>query len=198
MSRFFETVCIKNGIPQHLEWHERRMNLARREFFREVKPIVLEKAIEVPGAFLTGVVRCNIHYDEEVKQVSFKKYEKRVIMSLKLVWDPDIDYHLKFTDRSVLESLFKLRRPCDEIVIVKNGLITDTSVSNLIFLCGNIWFTPATPLLEGTCRNRLLYEGRITARDIRVNDLNLFNCCKLINAMRDPDEESMIPVSAII
>jgi len=198
MSRFFETVCIKNGIPQHLEWHERRMNLARREFFREVKPIVLEEAFAVPGEFLTGVVRCNIHYDKEIKQVSYKKYEKQVIRSLKLVCDPDIDYHLKFTDRSVLESLFKLRGACDEVVIVKNGFITDTSVSNLIFLCGNSWFTPATPLLEGTCRNRLLFEGRITARDIRVKELNLFTDCKLINAMRDPDEESAIPVSAII
>ncbi|MEI6174509.1 MAG: aminotransferase class IV [Bacteroidota bacterium] len=198
MSRFFETVCIKNGIPQYLEWHERRMNLARREFFGEVRPILLEEAISLSGAMLTGVFRCNIHYDEEVKQVSYKKYEKRVIRSLKLVYDPDIDYHLKFTDRSVLESLFKLRGPFDEVVIVKNGFITDTTVSNLIFLSGNTWFTPATPLLEGTCRNRLLYEGRITARNIRVKDLNLFTDCKLINAMRDPDEESAIPVSAII
>ena len=198
MSRFFETVCIKNGIPQHLEWHERRMNLARREFFGEVRPILPEEAISLPGSMLTGVVRCNIHYDDEVKQVIYKKYEKRVIRSLKLVYDPDIDYHFKFTDRLVLESLFKLRGPCDEVVIVKNGFITDTTVSNLIFLSGNTWFTPATPLLEGTCRNRLLYEGRITARDIRVKDLNLFTDCKLINAMRDPDEESAIPVSAII
>ena len=198
MSRFFETVCIKNGIPQHLEWHERRMNLARREFFGEVRPILPEEAISLPGSMLTGVVRCNIHYDDEVKQVIYKKYEKRVIRSLKLVYYPDIDYHFKFTDRLVLESLFKLRGPCDEVVIVKNGFITDTTVSNLIFLSGNTWFTPATPLLEGTCRNRLLYEGRITARDIRVKDLNLFTDCKLINAMRDPDEESAIPVSAII
>jgi 4-amino-4-deoxychorismate lyase len=109
-----------------------------------------------------------------------------------------IDYHVKFFDRSRLESLYALRGDCDDIIIVKNGLVTDTSMSNLIFLDGARWITPAEPLLAGTCRERLLSEGNITAATIRPKDLDHFIGVKLINAMRDPDEEEMIPIGNVV
>jgi 4-amino-4-deoxychorismate lyase len=81
--------------------------------------------------------------------------------------------------------------------MVQNGLITDTSISNLIFFDGKEWFTPANPILQGTCRDRLMAEGRLIAKEIRIDDLDLFIGCKLINAMRDPEEEWLIAMSEI-
>ena len=108
-----------------------------------------------------------------------------------------IDYHLKYSDRSLLDSLFMLRGGSDDVIIVKNGLITDTLISNLIFLEGKDWYTPASPLLKGTCRNRLLAEGRLKEQDIRPADIRNFTGCKLISAMRDPGEYELIPATEI-
>ena len=198
MSLLFETIRVVNGLPQHLEWHEARMNLARQEVWKLNTPLSLESEFRTPVEFSAGVVRCNIYYGPGIQEISYKKYEKRMIRSLKLVADFQGDYHLKFTERSMLESCFSLRGACDDILIVKDGLITDTSVSNIIFSDGKRWFTPANPLLGGTCRNRLLSEKKLFEKDIRVEDLGSFIGCKLINAMRSPEEESLIPVSEII
>ena len=198
MCRLFETIRVIDGVPQHLSWHEKRMSQSRQEIWPSWLPLQLEPEIIVPPEFSTGTVRCNIFYGPDIQQLHFEKYEKRVIRSLKIVGCDDIDYHLKYSDRSLLESLFALRGACDEIIIVKNGLITDTSMSNLVFFDGTSWLTPSNPLLKGTCRNRLMAEGRLTEIDIRPADLPDFIGCKLINAMRNPDQESLIPVSEIV
>ena len=197
MSLLFETIRIINGIPQHLVWHEARMNLSRQEMWKSSVPLILGPEIKIPQDFSTGVVRCNIYYGPEMQEISFKKIQKRIIHSLKLVKGDPGDYHLKYTDRSMLDSIFALRCACDDIIIVKDGLITDTSISNLIFFDGKRWFTPANPLLKGTCRSRLLAEGWLFEKDIRVEDIGMFVGCKLINAMREPEEEELIPVSEI-
>ena len=197
MSLLFETIRIVNGVPQNLVWHETRMNLAREEVWKSVSPLIPGMEIKVPPEFSTGLVRCNIYYGMEIQEVSFKKYKKHIIRSLKLVNGFPGDYHLKYTDRSLLESCFALRGTSDEVIIIKDGFITDTSVSNLIFFSGNEWFTPSNPLLKGTCRSRLLTEGRLFEKDIRVEDIHKYIGCKLINAMRDLDEESLILVSEI-
>jgi 4-amino-4-deoxychorismate lyase len=197
MCRLFETVRIVNGVPQHLLWHEKRMAKARQELWGCVAPLPLEPRIRVPYEFSTGVVRCNIIYGPDVKEVKFQPYIRRIIRSLKLVNCSSIDYHVKYADRSMLESLLALRGSCDEVILVNDGLITDTSMSNLVFFDGTSWITPAVPLLAGTCRNRLVAEEGLPEGDIRPADLGKYTGCKLINAMRDPAEEELIPVSQI-
>jgi 4-amino-4-deoxychorismate lyase len=198
MYRLFETIRVINGVPQHLLWHEARMNNARKEIWKSDVPYTLEQLITVPPGLSTGTVRCNLLYGPEIQQVIYKKYVKSNIRSLKLVSCNEIDYHLKYADRSVLEELLAFRGAADEIIVVKNGMITDTTLSNLIFYDGKNWFTPTNPLLKGTCRNRLLARGLLVEQVIRPGDLKKFTGCKLINAMRDPDEELFIPVSEII
>ena len=197
MCLLFETIRIVNGKPQNLLWHESRMNRARKEIWGTGVSIVNGPEIIVPAEFSDGVVRCNIYYGREVQQVSFKRYEQRIIRSLKMIPCNTIDYHLKFSNRMLLDSLFALRGAADEIIILKNGLITDTSMSNLIFKKGNDWYTPAIPLLKGTCRDRLIAYSGIIEQDIRPWDLCNFSGCKLINAMRDHQEETLIPISEI-
>jgi len=197
MCLLFETVRIDNGIPQHPEWHEERMNRCRREFWQTGDPVSLKQVIQVPDGYRTGVVKCNILYGPAVMKIIFRKYERRKIGSLKIVNGNAIDYHAKYADRAMLNSLFEMRGSCDDIIIVKNGLITDASMANLIFLDDSGWSTPATPLLKGTCRERLVASGWLSERDIRPEDLGKFTGCKLINALRYPDEESLIPVDAI-
>lgn len=121
-------------------------------------------------------------------------YTIRKIQTFKLVHNNDIDYSKKFADRSVLDSLVQQKGDCDEILIVQNGLITDTSFSNIIFKKENVWVTPKTPLLKGTCRARLLEKGIIEPADIEISHLKQFSHFMLINAMLDFDETRAFPL----
>jgi 4-amino-4-deoxychorismate lyase len=197
MCRLFETISIANGILRHPEWHEARMEQAVAEVWSRKYTFNLAREVIVPGEYSAGWVRCNVRYGPDIGEITFSRYTERQVRSLKLVTCDTIDYHLKYSDRSLLEQLFSLRGSADEVIIVRKGLITDTSVSNLVFFDGISWFTPAEPLLRGTCRERLLGEGRIREIEIRPGDLGKFSGLKLINALRDMDESEMIPVSEI-
>ena len=96
----------------------------------------------------------------------------REIRSLRLVAaDDELDYHLKYADRSALARLLQRRDDCDEILIVRDGAITDTSYSNVAFFDGRKYVTPDTFLLNGTRRQYLLGTGVLTERRITPSDL---------------------------
>ena len=198
MYPLFETIRIDNGKILATEWHEERMKNARTACWNITEPLSLLDFIEIPEQFRKGTIRCKLLYGKDPGPVSFSPYQKRQIRKLKLIRNDGIDYHLKYTDRAIFDQLMACRENCDEIMIVKNGMITDTSISNLIFFDGEHWVTPRFPLLNGTCRQRLLTEGRIIEADIGINDLLNYSGLKLINAMRNPDEEEMIPMNQIV
>ncbi len=198
MSLLFESIRIEDGVPQHLEWHERRMNRSIMEVWGSSINVKLADLVVVPPEHIHGLVKCNIRYGPEIREIIFQFYKKRIIRSLRLIECDTIDYHLKYLDRGGLNALFHLRNGCDEIIIVNEGFLTDTSVSNIIFHDGKKWVTPARPLLRGTCCERLIEEGFLTEQDIMAGDIGKFTGCKLINAMRDPGEQELIPVSAIL
>jgi 4-amino-4-deoxychorismate lyase len=53
----------------------------------------------------------------------------------------------------------------------------------VVFKKSGTWFTPESPLLPGTMRQRLLDKGLIKTEMIRKEDIETFECFKLINAM---------------
>jgi 4-amino-4-deoxychorismate lyase len=197
MCLLFETIRINNGLLMHPDLHEGRINRSRRELWNLDGNVVLSEIVKIPDEWKAGLVRCKLIYGPEIKSITYKPYIKRQITSLKLIECNTIDYHLKSTDRSILDDLFSRKGDCDEIIIIKNGSITDTSISNLIFFDGKNWFTPKMPLLKGTCRQRLLEEKKISEMEIRPSDLWQFSGLKLINAMRFPEEDEMVGISEI-
>jgi 4-amino-4-deoxychorismate lyase len=197
MCLLFETIRIENGILLNREWHERRMGISRKELWGLDDPVRLDEIVELPSAMKTGIIRCNVTYEKTMQSVSFSRYLKKPVRTLKLVECGDLDYHLKYSNRSLIDDLFGKRTGCDEIILLKDGHFTDTSISNIIFFDGSRWYTPHKPLLNGTCRQRLLSEGSIHEAEITVSDLRKFKGLKMINALRFPDDEEMIPVSGI-
>ena len=83
-------------------------------------------------------------------------------------------------------------------MIVKNGMVTDSSICNIVFFDGHKWITPESPLLKGTTRERLIKSGRIKQHNIRVSEISNYQYFKLINAMRDFDDIREIEVINII
>ena len=107
-----------------------------------------------------------------------------------------IEYRHKYADRSCIEHLMT-GIPADDILIVREGLVTDTSYANIAFFDGAHWLTPSSPLLPGTARARLLDEGRIHPEEIRIADLGRFSMVVLMNAMLGFDLEHPIPMEEI-
>jgi len=197
MCRFFETIRITDGAPQFLSYHETRINRTRKKFWSAIPVLSLQPVLKIPSSFLKGVVRCKLIYSKEIESISYSIYERKKIRSLMLVSCDTVDYQFKYSVRSQLDDLIKLKEDCDEIIIIKNGLLTDSSMANLIFFSGKTWYTPKTPLLHGTCRERLIDKGYIVTKKILSEDLKDFVGVKLINAMRYPEDTEIIPVSQI-
>jgi len=60
------------------------------------------------------------------------------------------------------------------------------------------YYTPNTYLLNGTCRQRLIAEGKVIPIDISVDDLFSFKELFLINAMLDLEDKVTVPVCNIV
>lgn len=181
---FFETIKAIEGKVLNLSYHQARYESVLN-YFGISKSQNLKDFIQLPK---NGLYKCRLTYDVYNNiEVTYQVYKKREISSLKIVYDDSIEYSMKYANRDKLDKLFALRGECDDILIVKNSLITDTSIANIAFFDGSRWITPALPLLRGTTRERLLREGKIFEEEIVVNDLEKFSQVALMNAMIDFD-----------
>ena len=197
MSLLFESICVLNGCVLNPKWHELRYHSAYSKLFGESPKKSLLAGLQIPIEFQTGKVKLKIIYGQNQKEFSFQLYKIQKIETLKIVHHNKLDYSLKCSERQTLNELFTLRENCDDVLIVKNGEITDTSYGNVIFFDGANWITPKNPLLKGTCRARLISDGKVSEQVIRVEDLRSLKGVKVINAMRDL-EQKMIPIENII
>lgn len=145
--------------------------------------INLFDAVQVPDELGEGLYKCRIIYDRQIQNIEWIPYHPSNIRSLKLVEANEIDYAYKYLDRQGLASLFALRGECDDILIVKDGYLTDSYYCNIACWDGEQWLTPHRPLLAGTCRARLIEEGHIREAEIRPKDLPLFSGFRLMNAL---------------
>ncbi len=198
MYPLFETICVQNGSILHTAWHQKRFQEAYRSLFRRAPRYDLLHGISIPSVQARGRVKLKIRYGEDGKEHSFSPYAIRPVNSLKLLVDDQISYPLKRTDRSHLESLWEQRNGCDDILIVKNGHICDSLYANLVFFDGSQWLTPTTYLLNGTCRQRLLWQGSIREIPLKASDISKFKGFQLINAMLGFDPEVMLPIANIL
>lgn len=184
----FEVIKVKGRKLQNIDYHNSRMNLALTKVFGIKEPISLEKEIRIPENLNNQVYKCRIIYSSKIEKIEFEPYQPRTINSLKIITHNTIDYSVKFFDRTIINDLFEQRGNCDDILIVKNGFITDTSYANIVFWDGSLWITPSTPLLPGTKRQKLIDEKKIFEKEIKIKDLKSFEKARIINAMIDLED----------
>jgi 4-amino-4-deoxychorismate lyase len=171
--RFIETILITDKI-ENLDLHNKRMNDTRYDFFK-LPPLDLSEHIKIiPDK------RVRVTYSAEIEKVEYFELKKRKFKKFKIVTS-DIDYSYKYADRRKLNAL----KPddADEVIIVKNGFVTDTTISNLAFFDGREWFTPKTPLLYGTKREELINKGLIKVKNIRPDEIKNYKKMALMNAI---------------
>lgn len=183
---FIETICIKNSAVQNIDAHiERMRQTARYQGFNA--PALPDLLAQIPAELKDKKVKCTITYHNRILDVSFSHYHRRKINSLQLV-EADIDYSFKLSNRSELIGLLHQKGSSDEVLIVKNNRITDTTFSNVVFKKGNQFYTPDTYLLNGTKRQKLLKEKKVEEIEIKADDVWLFDKIFLVNAMLDIED----------
>ncbi|MEL7124534.1 MAG: aminotransferase class IV [Bacteroidota bacterium] len=187
-SSLIETIKIKDGIFFNLDLHEKRLNQARIELLKCKEPILLEESLKQLTIPTNDLYKCRLSYAQKIDQIELEPYTIRAIHSFKLIHNNEIQYQYKYKNRSTLKALFQQRGSADDIIIVKNSLLTDSYYANLVFDDGKHLYTPRLPLLKGTKRAQYIQEQRIIEQDISPADLKNFECFYMINAMIDLGE----------
>jgi len=188
--KLLETIRFENGRFANLELHQQRMNASRKVLFNFETAIDLEKELSSRSSVientispgfqianlkeLEGLFKCRIIYSKQIEEIEFIPYQLPKIQFLKMVMDDEINYAHKYFNRNHLNKLFSQKGNSDDILIIKNGLITDTSFANILFFNGEEWLSPSVPLLKGTQRQFLLEREQISTADIRPADLQYF------------------------
>jgi 4-amino-4-deoxychorismate lyase len=183
MCPLIETMRVENGKVNNLLYHQLRMQKALTEIAGSSQVVELERMLSKLPVPEHGLYKCRVIYTDKKAEMEITPYVFRAVKTLRLLHDDTIEYNHKFQDRSRIDHLFEQRTGCDDILIIKNGLVTDTSYANIIFKRENDWITPISFLLPGTQRQYLLDRKIIREENIREKDLRTFTSLKLINSM---------------
>lgn len=197
MYQFIETICYEKGQFQRLELHNERCNKTRSHFFGTQPALKLELHLQLPLHLIDRKVKCTVTYGIDIISIEYVSYEIKPVKSLQLVTDNAIDYAFKFADRTPLSLLSKYKGQSDDILIIKNGLITDTSYANAVYLNNNTWYSQKKPLLLGTRLQYYLNEKRVTPTLLTPDDLSYFSEVRIINAMISIEDSPIIPIESI-
>lgn len=175
MEKYFETIKCEDFESFNLDYHAKRvaktigLNINLQEY---IYPISNE------------LLRCKVIYDKSgVINVEYIPYEKKSIKSFKLIFDDEIEYSKKYLNRENIDELYKKRDGCDEIIIIKNKIVTDTSIANISIFYDNQWIISQNSLLEGTTKKRMIDEKKLFIKDITLDMLKGTSKIALLNAM---------------
>lgn len=197
MSQFIESIKVEDQKIFLLEFHQKRINQTFLHFGKEGS-IDLKKIYDHLEHDEDGLFKLRLVYDLDKKiRTQMIPYAIPEIADFQLVENNSYDYSFKFEDRKELEKM-KMKAKAEEIIIVKNNHITDTSFSNILFLKGKDWFTPSTYLLNGVQRQNLLKHKKIKETEITLQNIKQFSHFQLINALNDFDDMFVYPIDRII
>jgi 4-amino-4-deoxychorismate lyase len=192
-----ETIRLQEGRLLHLPGHQYRMDRTLKALSGIKCRIDLAGSLRIPEDKMEGRFKVRVLYRENLEKIEILPYSIRPVKRLQLVDAGQLTYPFKYADRSGLQHLFDQRTYGDDILLVRNGYITDTSYANVALFDGHKWYTPARPLLAGTARARLLKDKVIDLADIKRQDLPDFQQSRLINAMMNWEEGPVIEVANV-
>jgi len=174
-----ETLRCEGGRVHYLPYHQQRLNRSLQAV-GAMTIYNLSTLITPPD---NALYRCRFLYTPTSFSIEFHPYTPKKISTLRIVCDDTLNYSLKYAQRDALNLLFDQRKGADDVLIVQNNYLTDTTIANIALYLDHQWLTPQAPLLEGTTRARLIDEGKITTAHLSVSDASQATKIALMNAM---------------
>ncbi|GEN67050.1 aminotransferase class IV [Chryseobacterium rhizosphaerae] len=197
MSQFIESIKVEDQEIFLSDLHQKRVNQTFSHFGKE-DSIDLVKIYKNLHHDEDGLFKLRVSYDLDKRvRTQMIPYAIPEIHDFQLVENNSFDYSFKFEDRKELDKM-KMKSKAEEIIIIKNNHITDTSFSNLLFLKGKEWFTPSTYLLNGVQRQHLLKQKKIKEAEITLQNIKQFTHFQIINALNDFDDMFIYPIDRIM
>ena len=197
MYPLFEAIKLVEGNHVNLEYHQARIENACEQFFQSPCLFSLIEIVKCPEAFDNKLVKCRFRYNASDYVIQFCEYKYQHASNFKLVECSNLDYSFKYTDRSLLNNLVEDAEQFDDIILVKNGLITDSSYANLVFEKDGDLFTPEFPLLHGTKRQYYLDKGILQLANISLQNIDNYNKITRINAMIDLENAEWVSIDKV-
>lgn len=191
-----EAIAWRDGKAERLIYHQKRVEEAFRVLFPDKQPFMLKELLQSVDGPGTGLYKLRLEYGVEPGIMEFQEYRMRNVSSLQLVGIDHEPMEYKATERDYIDRAFSKRGLCDDVLMVRDGLLTDSSYANIALFDGKKWLSPRIPLLYGTRRAYLVDHGQIEPADIKADDLVQFQRIRLFNAMIGFGELEL-PVSAI-
>ena len=174
----FETIKVENGKLLNLKYHQQRVDYTRKFLGFNDKLELKEHNFNLAQK---GEFRLRVDYAKEIKSFTCKEFTCREFKEFMII-ESDIEYDYKYANRNELDALKVDEK---EIIIVKNGLLTDTTIANIALCINGVWLTPKTPLLQGTTRARLIESGFLKCKDLTIEDLKKAENFAIMNALID-------------
>lgn len=205
-----ESICVKGGEACLLPLHQKRVDASLSLLAQQVEHDKIHtnhcKASLSLSAFVAKLIlpqeschKLRLIYDAQgdIHEWSCDPYKIRSIRRFVLRELPELDYALKWADRSALSAATRGLSASEEPLICQNGWLCDASYANLLFGEPGNWTTPTHCLLAGVKQASLLASGNIKQAPIHRDDLGSYPFVSIINAMIDP-EEMMLPTPTVL
>ena len=191
-----ESIKAENGQFFLLDYHQDRLERTFHAVYKSSCPWQLVAIL--PQAPSQGLFKVRFLYNATYFSIEVQPYVPKIIKTLKLIEIGDYTYPHKWTDRSTINAAFAQRGNCDDVLMTKNGFLTDASYANIVLFDGTNWVTPEKPLFEGVQRSYLLDHKKIKTATIAATALSDYQGFQLINAMNSFVENRFLSVGGIV
>jgi len=191
-----ESIKAENGQFFLLDYHQDRLERTFHAVYKSSCPWQLVAIL--PQAPSQGLFKVRFLYNATDFSIEVQPYVPKIIKTLKLIEIGDYTYPHKWTDRSTINAAFAQRGNCDDVLMTKNGFLTDASYANIVLFDGANWVTPEKPLFEGVQRSYLLDLTKIKTTTIATTELSNYQSFQLINAMNSFEENYFVSVGTIM
>jgi 4-amino-4-deoxychorismate lyase len=179
MCRCFETIKAIDGKLQNIFYHQKRFDNTRKALWNQEKKILLQKQIVIPSQ---GKYRIKVEYDTDIRNVTCKPYESKRVFKKIVLRQADFLYDFKYCERECFEIKDDIDE-VDDILFVKKGFLTDTTIANIALMVDSQWKTPKKPLLKGTMRQKLLEQGLLKEENLSIDKLKTAKKFAIMNAL---------------
>ena len=191
-----ESIKAENGQFFLLDYHQDRLERTFHAVYKSTCPWQLVAIL--PQAPSQGLFKVRFLYNATDFSIEVQPYVPKIIKTLKLIEIGDYTYPHKWTDRSTINAAFAQRGNCDDVLMTKNGFLTDASYANIVLFDGTNWVTPEKPLFEGVQRSYLLDHKKIKTANIATTALSNYQGFQMINAMNPFVENRFLSVGGIV
>jgi 4-amino-4-deoxychorismate lyase len=197
MFQWVESIWIHDGVVPYIDLHQSRYERTLAKFYEDAKVFNIMDFINVKE-HNRGEFKCRFLYSKEDCHIEIQPYVRRDIRTIKIIHTTiDLDYSSKRIDRKELDYYYSMKGDSDEIIMVKDNLITDGYYYNLVFENDGAFYTPTEPLLRGVMRQSLIDAGEIIPIPIHINDLYNYQRVHLINAL-NPLGQHILDINQIV